>query len=367
MTNQIEIWEVDGSLSDAKLLDSTNQVETEDSLEEMLVGNPDMLSPGLTLVGRQTPVDNGNLDLLGVDEHGRLIVFELKRAKLTRKAVAQVIDYCSYLESLAEGQLAAFIADNSGKNGIEEIDDFNAWYNARYGSSFDSFRPTQMVLVGLGADAQAQRMVEFLAASGVDISLLTFQGYLSGDRLLLARQGEQRVEAITAVSGRRQLQEHFHKLSARARELGFEALWRDVVDTLTVDAAPEPTKYGITFYEPMITLPENANVKGSHSVVIDRKGRIRVTFYPGAVHLCLEDFENVRQEMLFKFERPPNAPTTKAVAEQWYCWLDQHEWESHKETLSALAHKVHQKWQRIRRGGAEFSSKDVKSAGESEP
>ena len=59
-----------------------------------------MLMPDLTLVGRQTPAGGGALDLLGVDEDGRLVVFELKRGTLTRDAVAQVIDYCSYLESL---------------------------------------------------------------------------------------------------------------------------------------------------------------------------------------------------------------------------------------------------------------------------
>ena len=58
-----------------------------------------MLMPGLKLVGRQTPTEGGPLDLLGVDEDGRLVVFELKREMLSREAVAQVIDYASYLDS----------------------------------------------------------------------------------------------------------------------------------------------------------------------------------------------------------------------------------------------------------------------------
>ena len=56
----------------------------------MLVANPDMLMSGLTLVGRQVPVETGFVDLLGIDEDGRLVVFELKREKLTSAAVAQV-------------------------------------------------------------------------------------------------------------------------------------------------------------------------------------------------------------------------------------------------------------------------------------
>ena len=91
MTNDIRIWEMDDSSKAASPLESTNRMETEQSLEEVLVRNPDVLMPHLTLVGRQTQTDSGVLDLLGVDADGRLVVFELKRETLTRDAVAQII------------------------------------------------------------------------------------------------------------------------------------------------------------------------------------------------------------------------------------------------------------------------------------
>ena len=81
MKDDIKIWEVDSSSKAAVPVASTNRMETEHSFEEVLARNPDMLTPGLTLVGRQTPVEGGSLDLLGVDEDGRLVVFELKRRK----------------------------------------------------------------------------------------------------------------------------------------------------------------------------------------------------------------------------------------------------------------------------------------------
>ncbi len=37
-------------------------------LEDVLVANPDMLMSGLTLVGRQIPVETGFVDLVGIDE-----------------------------------------------------------------------------------------------------------------------------------------------------------------------------------------------------------------------------------------------------------------------------------------------------------
>ena len=65
MNDDIRIWEIEDASKAAKPLESTQQVETEQSLEEVLVRNPNMLMPGLTLVGRQTPTDSGILDLLG--------------------------------------------------------------------------------------------------------------------------------------------------------------------------------------------------------------------------------------------------------------------------------------------------------------
>ena len=46
-----------------------------------------------------------------------------------------------------------------------------------------------MMLVGLGTDARADRMVSFLAKRDVDIALLIFHGYKHAGETLLARQG----------------------------------------------------------------------------------------------------------------------------------------------------------------------------------
>ena len=103
MTDEIRIWAIDGASKAVEQVQPTEWKETEGSLEDALVKNPDMLMPGLKLVGRQTPTESGYLDLLGVDEDGRLVVFELKRREAYHgDAIAQAIDYCSYLESLPE-------------------------------------------------------------------------------------------------------------------------------------------------------------------------------------------------------------------------------------------------------------------------
>ena len=128
MTDEIKIWSIDSSSKVVEPIQQTDWNETEGSLEDVLVKNPDMLMPGLTLVGRQTPTDTGPLDLLGIDEDGRLVVFELKRDKPTRDAVAQAIDYCSYLESLPRNDITDYIEQNSGTKGIHKFDDLVEWY-----------------------------------------------------------------------------------------------------------------------------------------------------------------------------------------------------------------------------------------------
>ena len=256
MSDDIRIWKIDDSSKAATPVESTNRMETENLLEELLVRNPDMLMPGLTLVGRQTPTESGNLDLLGVDADGRLVVFELKRERLRRDAVAQIIDYCSWLESLTETELAEYIASHSGTNGVDKIDDFESWYGVRRRKQLVELRPARMVLVGLGADARAHRMVEFLAQRDVDISLSTFRGYKYGDRTLLARQVEGAVETPNIGPGRRLSEAERRKaLDERARELGMDGLWQDAVKALSMAFDRTAKNAGITFSLPGITLP----------------------------------------------------------------------------------------------------------------
>ena len=354
MNDDIRIWEVGDPSKAAAPVESANRMETEALLEGLLVGNPHMLMQGLTLVGRQTPTDSGFLDLLGVDGDGRLVVFELKRERLTRDAVAQAVDYCSWLESLTDAELVDYVAEHSGKNEVDKIDDFAAWYRDRQGKPLTDARPTRMVLVGLGADARAHRMVEFLTQRGVDISLLTFHGYRYGDRTLLARQIEKGAGPHDIGSGSTQSDaERRRILAERAKELDMDDLWRDAVKALGIASSGSPTKSGITFYLPKITLPDNVNVSGSHSVVIDPSGAIRVTFYPGAIDVCWEKFHDQQATIPFKCETPPNAPQTKRAREQWYCLLDKTTWEKHKEALTVLANDVHEAWREIRRRGAD--------------
>lgn len=58
MTDEIQIWAID-EMAEITKVEPTSQTETEEILEGALVKDPDMLIPGLTLVGRQTPIVEG--------------------------------------------------------------------------------------------------------------------------------------------------------------------------------------------------------------------------------------------------------------------------------------------------------------------
>jgi len=190
----INLWSVNQSNPggpEAVALESVQSSETERLLEDLLVRSPELLGNDVVLVGRQVSTEGGPLDLLGVDDEGRLVVFELKRGVLTREAIAQVLDYTSDLAAMDDNRLARLIEDSSGRGGIEQMTDFLDWYARGYpGAVGPIARSPRMVIVGLGVDERTRRIANFLAASGLDVRLLTFHAFRAGNALLLARQVE---------------------------------------------------------------------------------------------------------------------------------------------------------------------------------
>ena len=252
MTDELKIWALRGG-NEAEAVASVSGVKLEDILEATLVSRPEMLESGLHLVGRQTDTEGGPLDLLGVDRVGRLVVFELKREKLTREAVTQCIDYAAALDEKAPEELAAFIAEHSGSGGIDKIEDFGEWYRDRFaGNELENLLPPRLTLVGLGVDERAERIAKFLSKGGVETSVLTFHGFERGGETLLAR----RVEVEPDTAGRtgqrtyRSATERRLALEERLAERGLAELFHDVDGTLRnalPDAVQNHGSWGISY------------------------------------------------------------------------------------------------------------------------
>jgi hypothetical protein len=235
-------------------IDGVDATESEALLEQVLMHSPDVLMDGLTIIGRQNGINGGSLDLLGVDDEGRLVVFELKRGELTRLAVAQVIDYASCLSEMEPEELDSHITQMSGRYGVEKIDGFADWYRTAFGKSPSDLGRPRMVLVGLGADSATKRMVEFLTETGVDISLITFYGFQENGQTLLARQVEvqTRRNQTKEVKGTRAGNEE--RLKERLQQCGLEQFYQDLSAELRAhlgDAFWEwPNPSGHTYYFP---------------------------------------------------------------------------------------------------------------------
>ncbi|MBW7851935.1 MAG: DUF91 domain-containing protein [Rhodospirillales bacterium] len=249
--DEIKLWQVTLDQTGAPAVapvESVDRTGTEAELEEILVRAPDLLLPGLKLVGRQTETPGGPLDLLGIDEDGQLVVFELKRGTLCRDAVAQVIDYASFLAELDPVELGRHIGERSGKLGIEKIEEFSTWYQEQFGRDLASLGKPRMMLVGLGVDDRARRMVEFLARGDIEISLLTFHGFQRDGSMYLARQVEVAQRPVSTAGGINKA-ENLKKLMARAHAFGISGPFEDAAALLRQELAGYewPNQSGYTY------------------------------------------------------------------------------------------------------------------------
>ena len=346
----IKLWELDGSK--ANPLGSNNQLESEELLENTLVENPNLLIEGLTLVGRQTPTEGGPLDLLGVDSDGRLIVFELKRGTLSRDAVAQIIDYASYLDDMALDDLADHISERSGANGIDKIENFHEWYDTQGFGELEALKPLRLFLVGLGAGDRTERMVRFLANnSNMDISLLAFHGFDYDGKTLLAKQVEvEGTEDIDPRLTRHQLgrEERLEVLLRRAEENGMRELFiaiRGMFQENWPGLSERISRQSIGLWLQWPT--------GSGGLRYYSNGRIStegnkatIHFYSWIIELCADEIRRLVKEM----------PSEEWSNGEVRFLLTTEEWDAQKQSLTALTQSMYKALQnKIQDGGVDLA------------
>jgi hypothetical protein len=341
----INIWKVTpgSQVGKAEVVEPVGETDTERLLEDVLTISPELLLPDLSLVGRQVETPGGPLDLLGVDEDGRLVVFELKRGSLTRDAVAQAIDYTSYLAGLELGELGRLIGQSSGRGGIEKIEDFAQWYQSQYPDQpLAEIGVPRIVLVGLGVDERAKRMVQFLAQSELDISLITFHGFKLGNETLLARQVEVRRPAA-GIRGatKAENQAHLEKVLA---ELGIRQTYdslASIAKGVFGDSAyqwPNPTGY--SFYLREVTASGGPTNKAYLSLYApqDRNGKIQLLLHPRAM-------EGVERDKLNDAAKAMGSNLLPKANGSGEIWIDGHRSASHyAQPLTDVAQLIAAGW-----------------------
>ena len=124
--------------------------------------------------------------------------------------------------------------------------------------------------------------------------------------------------------------------------------WSDAVSILEREAKRSyRVNSAITFYKRRSrTLSTGQKAAGSHKIEIAEQGVVRIVFYPAAVELCKDEFERLRVVIPFDVERPPNAPFTEEVRDQYFCRLDKNGWQEHKDEIAALVRKLDELWRK---------------------
>jgi len=339
----IKLWRVDNPTStapDVIALTGVSKTETERLLEDILVANPALLTDDLTVVGRQTETPGGPLDLLGIDGDGKFAVFELKRGTLTREAVAQIIDYGSFLSTLNAEELGTHISQRSGNHGIDRIEDFFGWYQEQFAKPLEDYPRPRLVLVGLGADERTRRMVEYLSTGEFDVSLITFHAFESEGALLLARQVE--VEAPTRPPSDTK-ERNLEKLRERASKLGISSFYFDVArffrEQLHGYEWPNPS--GFSYYLPELTESGTQTNRAYIALTFHetKPGRVLIRLYERAVAAAAMASSDLPQCYHEIFELKPNG-----TAEAWLKSASQ--WQEAQGCMKAVCEVVSEGWKR---------------------
>ena len=348
---ETKIWSIEEK--SAKQLDTTKRMETEGLLEDILTANPDMLEEGLQLVGRQTSTAGGPLDLLGVDSDGALVVFELKRGTLNREAVSQTIDYASDLNAMDLEVLADHIEQQSGNLGIEKIENFVNWYS-KLRESYDlpeggleSLIPPRMVLVGLGVDDTTERMVQFMASGGMDISLLTFHGFLTSDgKTLLARNVEVDSANVPVNPTRRSSSRNqIAQFEDRAAEIGMLEILNGVREMFRKHfdyKAHYASRHRMRF---------NRDKHSYFFIEIDEDQKcLNVGFHPRAVDLAIDEFNQLEKGNIpsERSRASVATPTDRVNYEVRFPIYSLAEWNAHKGQLIDLTKSIFSEYQKSR-------------------
>lgn len=185
MGTEIKIWQIENDHISVVPETDLGSAHVEAELENWIVQCPDILGEDLLIIAQQKSVEGvGRLDLLAVGSAGEIVIVELKRGLTPREAVAQALDYASWLNSCTASELLE-IAEDHLKRPLEEA------FEDRFGTVMPTVTPQnhRILLVGSGLDASSERIINYLAQRySVNINAAFFRfAKLNGGQEILAR------------------------------------------------------------------------------------------------------------------------------------------------------------------------------------
>ena len=189
---RLAAWSIDRHVADGTSRQSVpksvgrSHIELERHLEDWIANDVTLIAEGLTVVGRQVSIDDGQLDLLAVDSRDRWVVIEIKSGMLDSGALAQALYYAASIARLSADELYGKLEPRLSKLG--DVERLSARVQQQLAGEEDK-REIAVLLVGAGIRSGLERMNEFLGRFGVPIGIVSFEVFeLDGGPKLLIRE-----------------------------------------------------------------------------------------------------------------------------------------------------------------------------------
>ncbi len=175
MTKSIGIFKIEDNIPTAisHTLAEAKRKE-DDHVNRWISAAPEMIEPGLRIIGQWIPFDSESgtatsreIDALGFDKEGHLVVIEYKRHEGDRDIIGQSVDYAAAVASWMGSQVEEIYTNHCSKVGRQQeigSDEFELALQ----------KPIKIRLVCFGLNPDLQRMVDWLSSQGLELALSVF-------------------------------------------------------------------------------------------------------------------------------------------------------------------------------------------------
>jgi len=170
--------------------------DQERDFEDLLAKDATILlnNEELLIISRQSRTSREQrYDLLALDSGGNSVIIELKKGKLPRKAIAQILEYAASVSKLSYADLDKLAREWFTSNGREYtflLDIHSQLFEYEIGAIRESqFNTRQrLILISQGADNRVLEVIEYLMNLGIDITYISYLSCGTQDEVLVTTE-----------------------------------------------------------------------------------------------------------------------------------------------------------------------------------
>ncbi|MFH1050411.1 MAG: endonuclease NucS domain-containing protein [bacterium] len=181
MPIEVEFWRI----NDTKVKKVPfSSIETEQRLEDILFNDLSIIKDDILLLGRQVITTYGKkIDLLAIDEYGKISIIELKKNKTPREVVAQIIDYASWVQELSYKDIIEIYNENN-QEPFEKI--FEEKFGVQPPEKIN--QEHDMIIVCSEVDNETERIIDYLSDNyNVPLNVVFFRFFRDNNSEYLTR------------------------------------------------------------------------------------------------------------------------------------------------------------------------------------